>query len=141
MFVIIQLRCCSCGHSSDKFEPLIDMSLEIEHVSTIQQALESFTMVEKMDGKFTCSDCNQEVTMEKQLLLDKAPSVAAFHLKRFLKDGDSVKKIDKYVDFSKELDLKPYTSGSSSDNVSLEFLLHFHTFFQVFGFKLWFDCG
>ncbi|AET03287.2 ubiquitin carboxyl-terminal hydrolase [Medicago truncatula] len=123
--LVSKLRCCCCGHSSDKFEPLIDMSLEIEHVSTIQQALESFTKVEKMDGKFICSDCNQEVTMEKQLMLDKAPSVAAFHLKRFLKDGDSVKKIDKYVDFSKELDLKPYTCGSSSgDNVLLKYELY-----------------
>jgi len=96
-------------------------------------------MVEKMDGKFTCSGCNQEVTMEKQLLLDKAPSVAAFHLKRFLKDGDSVKKIDKYVGFSKELDLKPYTSGSSSDNVSCN---SFYTFIHFFKFLAcgYFNC-
>lgn len=120
MFVIIQLRCCCCGHSSDKFEPSIDMSLEIEHVSTIQQALESFTMVEKMDGKFTCSGCNQEVTMEKQRMLDKAPSVAVFHLKRFLKDGDSFKKIERSLWLHKNLNLNPYTSGSSTDNVSLD---------------------
>lgn len=129
LFVIIQLRCCCCGHTSDTFEPIIDLSLEIEDVSTIQCALESFTMVEKMDSKFTCSSCNEVVTMEKQLMLDKAPSVAAFHLKRFKKDGNTVKKVDSHVYFTKDLDLQPYTSANGSDIVSLKFIFHLHTFF------------
>ncbi|KEH20037.1 ubiquitin carboxyl-terminal hydrolase [Medicago truncatula] len=115
-------RCCCCrGYSSATFVPFKDMSLEIELAASIPHALKSITRVEQLAGKFRCSNCNQEVTMEKQLMLDKAPSIAVFHLKRFLKDGDSLKKIERSLWLHKKLNLNPYTSGSSSDNVVLNY--------------------
>lgn len=117
-----QLRCCKCGHCSDTYEPLIDLSLEIENVGTLPSALESFTKMEKIedpDMQFTCDECKERVSIEKQLILDQAPSVATFHLKRFKNDGVFVEKIDKYVEFPLELDLLPYTSGSQNTTVSL----------------------
>lgn len=122
-----QLRCCNCGHSSDTYEPLIDFSLEIENVDTLPSALESFTRVEKIDAKFKCDSCKEEVYMEKQLILDQAPSVAAFHLKRFKTDGTYVEKIDNHVEFPLELDLEPYTCSNQSNSVScgLRFLFLF----------------
>lgn len=117
-----QLRCCKCGHCSDTYEPLIDLSLEIENVGTLPSALESFTKMEKIedpDMQFTCDECKERVSIEKQLILDQAPSVATFHLKRFKNDGIFVEKIDKYVEFPLELDLLPYTSGSQNTTVSL----------------------
>ncbi|KDP34308.1 hypothetical protein JCGZ_12656 [Jatropha curcas] len=119
--LISKLKCCNCGDCSDKYEPLIDLSLEIEDVETLQNALESFTKVEKienLDTKFTCDKCREEVSREKQLMLDRAPSVATFHLKRFKTDGSSIAKINKHVDFPLELDLKPYTNGSEDSNVN-----------------------
>ncbi|KAI4303322.1 hypothetical protein MLD38_038968 [Melastoma candidum] len=116
--LISKLICCNCGHCSCTYEPLVDLSLEIGDVDTISAALDSFTHVEKIedaDAKFSCSSCNEEVSMEKQLLLDKAPSVAALHLKRFKNDGYLVEKIDKHVEFPLELDLQPYISCSSKD--------------------------
>lgn len=113
-----QLRCCNCGHSSDTYEPLIDFSLEIENVANLPSALESFTKVEKIDATFKCDSCKEEVSMEKQLILDQAPAVAAFHLKRFKTDGTFVEKIDNHVEFPLELDLQPYTSCNQSNNVS-----------------------
>lgn len=113
-----QLRCCSCGHCSDTREPLIDLSLEIEDVDSLPRALESFTKIEKINDsetKFTCENCKEEVSVEKQLVVDEAPPVAAFHLKRFKTDGNYVEKIDKHVEFPLELNLKPYTSGNNSD--------------------------
>jgi len=131
MFVIIQFRCCYCrGYSSGIFEPRTGMSLEIEHAVTFPMALKSTTRVEQLDGKYRCSVCNQEVTMEKQVMLDKAPSIAVFHLKRFLKDGDSYNKIERSLWYPKKLNMKPYTSGSSSDNVSLVFFSTFINFFK-----------
>jgi len=115
------LRCCNCGHFSDKYEPLIDLSLEIEDADTLQIALESFTNVEKIEDsetKFTCESCNEEVSREKQLMLDKAPSIAALHLKRFKIDGTSVEKIGKHVEFPLELDLKPYINENDNNDVS-----------------------
>lgn len=72
-------------------------------------------MVEKIEDsetKFTCESCKEEVSREKQLMLDQAPSVAALHLKRFKIDGTSVEKIGKHVQFPLELDLKPYTNDN-----------------------------
>ena len=83
-------------------------------------------MVEKIEDsetKFTCESCKEEVSREKQLMLDKAPSVAALHLKRFKIDGTYVEKIGKHVQFPLELDLKPYTNDNEDNDVSHGLLL------------------
>lgn len=116
--LISMLGCCNCGHWSDTFEPSIDLSLEIENASDLHTALESFTKLEKLEDpetKFTCEHCKEQVSVEKQLMLDQVPSVAAFHLKRFKNDGSFVEKIDKYVKFPLELDLQPYTISDQND--------------------------
>lgn len=115
---MLQLRCCNCCHSSDTYEPLIDISLEIGNADSLSSALESFTMVENIDAKFNCDGCKEEVSKEKQLMLDETPAVATFHLKRFKSDGTSVQKIDKHVDFPLELDLTPYTLSGEKNDVS-----------------------
>lgn len=99
----------------------MDLSLEIEDVDSLQSALESFTKVEKIEDqetKFTCENCKEEVSLEKQLMLDQIPSIATFHLKRFKSDGSYVEKIDKHVQFPLELDLEPYTNGGQNNDVS-----------------------
>ena len=121
-----QLECCNCGHSSETFEPLTDLSLEMEGMDNLPTALRSFTKVEKIEDsetKFQCQNCKEDVVMAKQLMMDKAPSVAVFHLKRFKADGLGVQKIDKHVEFPLELDLQPYTVCASGDDVSLLFFL------------------
>ncbi|KAK3041587.1 hypothetical protein RJ639_000721 [Escallonia herrerae] len=125
--LVSKLRCCSCGHCSNTFEPSIDLSLEIDNVDSLTSALKSFTKVEKIEDpetKFTCENCEEEVAVEKQLMLEQPPSVAAFHLKRFKNDGSSVQKIDKHVRFLLELDLLPYTSGHKDNNVGLKYDLY-----------------
>ncbi|URE06516.1 ubiquitin carboxyl-terminal hydrolase [Musa troglodytarum] len=108
-----QLRCCSCGHCSDTFEPLLDLSLEIDNVGSVGNALESFTKLERIDDpevRFTCDGCQALVSMEKQLKLDRAPQVLALHLKRFKNDGSFSNKIDDFVEYPLELDLNPCLS-------------------------------
>ncbi|XP_068306335.1 ubiquitin carboxyl-terminal hydrolase 20-like [Pyrus communis] len=124
--LVSKLRCCNCGHCSDTYEPLIDLSLEIEEADTLPRALESFTKIENINDsetKFTCEKCMEKVSVEKQLVVDQAPQVAAFHLKRFKTDGSNVQKIEKHVEFPLELDLKPYTGGSDID-VELKYELY-----------------
>lgn len=117
----LQLQCCSCGHCSITYEPSIDLSLEIDNADTLYTALDSFTKIENIEDpetKFTCEECKEQVSVQKQLMLDQAPSVAIFHLKRFKNDGSVVEKIDKYVAFPVKLDMQPYTSGNQRNNVS-----------------------
>ncbi|KAF3659458.1 hypothetical protein FXO37_13965, partial [Capsicum annuum] len=47
--LVSKLRCCNCGHFSNTYEPLIDVSLEIKDADSLHSALESFTRVEKLD--------------------------------------------------------------------------------------------
>ncbi|KAK7243830.1 hypothetical protein RIF29_38642 [Crotalaria pallida] len=122
--LVSKIVCSSCGHSSNTYELLIDMSLEIENADTLRSALESFTKVEHIEANFKCDGCKEEVSLEKQLLLDRTPSVAAFHLKRFKTDGTSVEKIDKHVDFPLELDLQPYSISDQNGNVAAKYDLY-----------------
>lgn len=125
--LVSKLRCCNCGHCSDTYETLIDLSLEIEDADSLDTALESFTKVEKIEDseiKFTCEKCKEQVSIEKQLVLDKAPSVAALHLKRFKTDGSLVEKIDKYVSFPLELDLHTYADNNQIDNEEMKYDLY-----------------
>lgn len=125
--VISKLRCCNCNHISDTYEPSVDLSLEIEDASNLSTALESFTKVEHIEDeemKFTCDNCKEKVSVEKQLMLDQTPPICAFHLKRFKNDGSYVEKIDKHVEFPLELDLQPYTCGTQNNNVDLKYELY-----------------
>ncbi|CAN0904850.1 Ubiquitin carboxyl-terminal hydrolase 21 [Linum grandiflorum] len=120
-----KLTCCSCGRVSDKYEPLIDLSLEIEEVDTLEGALGSFTQVERMETKLTCDNCKDIVIMKKQLRLDWTPPVTIFHLKRFQSKGGSIEKIEKYVQFPLELDLRPYsTYGQDDHQVNVRYQLY-----------------
>lgn len=92
-------------------------------MDSLPSALESFTKVEKiedLEAKFRCENCKEEVSVEKQLMMDRAPSVATFHLKRFKTRGTFVEKINKHVMFPLELDLQPYTISNEGINVSTE---------------------
>ncbi|PHT39708.1 hypothetical protein CQW23_18562 [Capsicum baccatum] len=68
--------------------------------------------------KYTCERCKAQVSIEKKLMIDSAPSVAVFHLKRFQNDGSVVWKVDKHVSFPMELDLFPYTENNQTNNIS-----------------------
>ncbi|XP_019422736.1 PREDICTED: ubiquitin carboxyl-terminal hydrolase 20-like isoform X2 [Lupinus angustifolius] len=122
--LISKLCCSNCGHSSNTYEPLIDMSLEIENVDSLPSALESFTKLEYIEANFKCDGCKKEVSLEKQLLLDQTPSVAAFHLKRFKTDGTFVEKLDKHVDFPLELDLQPYSVSNQNSIEPMKYDLY-----------------
>ncbi|KAK8710686.1 hypothetical protein V6N13_145999 [Hibiscus sabdariffa] len=131
--LVSRLHCCNCGHISCTYEPLNDLSLEIEDADSLSSALESFTKVEKIDdseAKFRCENCKEQVSVEKQLMLDEAPSVVTFHLKRFKTEGTFIEKIDKHVDFPLELDLQPYTIVKEGNNVSITFVAIIYNIFR-----------
>ncbi|KAK9120789.1 hypothetical protein Syun_018406 [Stephania yunnanensis] len=112
-------------HCSNTFEPLIDLSLEIEDVDTLPNALRSFTKVEKIEEtKFKCEECKEDVFVEKKFTVAEAPSIATFHLKRFKNDGSYVEKIDKYVEYPLRLDLQPFSSNEEHSNVPLNYELY-----------------
>ncbi|KAL9670466.1 hypothetical protein QQ045_008019 [Rhodiola kirilowii] len=103
-----------CTYGSNKYDPFLDLSLEIAKADTLQKALGHFTAIEELDGgakQYQCQQCKQKVRAVKQLTIHDAPYVLTIHLKRFCA-YDPRQKNDKKVVFSPTLDLKPFVSGS-----------------------------
>ncbi|XP_058114075.1 ubiquitin carboxyl-terminal hydrolase 23 isoform X2 [Magnolia sinica] len=107
-----QVKCTQCSFCSNKFDPFLDLSLEIVKADSLSKALAHFTAREQLDGgekQYQCQRCKEKVKALKQLTIHKAPYVLTIHLKRF---GSHVpgQKINKKVDFGPTLDLKPFAS-------------------------------
>lgn len=114
-----------CNHCSNKYDPFLDLSLEILRADNLHKAFANFTAKEQLDGgakQYQCQQCKQKVKALKQLTIHKAPNVLTLHLKRF-GSHMSGQKIDKKIQFGSTLDLKPFVTGPC---VSLT--LSFHCF-------------
>ncbi|KAG2539163.1 hypothetical protein PVAP13_9NG452700 [Panicum virgatum] len=103
-----QLRCPECNRCSDKSEPFLDLSLEVNMVESLMDALRSFTKVELIED-FMCDGCKSRVNMEKQFKVEQAPEVLVIHLKRFTNSGGKI--LDK-VKYPLELDINSFMSSS-----------------------------
>ncbi|CAL5328122.1 unnamed protein product [Camellia sinensis] len=108
-----QVKCMQCSFCSNKFDPFLDLSLEINKAESLHKARMHFTAKEYLDGgerQYQCQRCKQKVKPLKQLSIHKAPYVLAIHLKRFgtYQPGQ---KIDKKVLFGPTLDLKPFVTA------------------------------
>lgn len=112
--LLLQVKCLQCSYCSNKFDPFLDLSLEIVQADSLHKALANFTAAEQLDGgerQYQCQQCKQKVRALKQLTVHKAPYVLAIHLKRF-HSHDPGQKIKKKVHFGPTIDLKPFVSGS-----------------------------
>ncbi|KAF2302025.1 hypothetical protein GH714_031460 [Hevea brasiliensis] len=111
---------CNRGNCSNKDEFLLNVSVEIEDVVTIRDALESLTKVDQIavfGTKFRGDNNKEEVCKEQQFMIDQAPAIAALHLKRFkVGEPSFIEKIGKHIEFPLELDLKLSTNGSQRSN-------------------------
>ncbi|XP_030510661.1 ubiquitin carboxyl-terminal hydrolase 23 isoform X1 [Cannabis sativa] len=109
-----QVKCLQCSFRSNKFDPFLDLSLEIVKADSLHKALVNFTAAEHLDGgerQYQCQQCKQKVRALKRLTVHKPPNVLTIHLKRF-RAHDPGQKIDKKVSFGPTLDLKSFVSGS-----------------------------
>ncbi|KAJ9697595.1 hypothetical protein PVL29_009429 [Vitis rotundifolia] len=114
-----QVKCMQCSYCSNKFDPFLDLSLEIFKADSLHKAFMHFTATEQLDGgerQYQCQRCKQKVKALKQLTVHKAPYVLTIHLKRF-GAHDPGQKIDKKVHFGPTMDLKPFVSGSYEENL------------------------
>ncbi|ONK58959.1 uncharacterized protein A4U43_C08F1490 [Asparagus officinalis] len=115
-----QVCCCNCAHVTDTYESMIDLSLEIDNAETFTliDALESFTKVETLDdpdNKFSCEACQDKVFVEKQIKLFEAPQVLSINFKRFKVCSSGIYKIDKFVEYPLQLDLRPFLSSPENE--------------------------
>ncbi|KAL5547497.1 hypothetical protein UlMin_002728 [Ulmus minor] len=114
-----QVKCLQCSYCSNKFDPFLDLSLEIAKADSLKKALVNFTAAEQLDGgerQYQCQRCKQKVRALKQLTVHKPPYVLTIHLKRF-RAHDPGQKIDRKVIYDPTLDLKPFVSCSNEGDL------------------------
>jgi ubiquitin C-terminal hydrolase len=116
----------NCLHCSDTFERSVDLSLAINEVDSLTDALKSFTKVETVDdANHACENCGQPVQVLKQLTVSQLPDVLVIHLKRFVGFEFSSEKVHKIIEYPKVLDMEPFVSDTQLNMVSfasLDFL-------------------
>jgi len=107
-----QIHCTACNYKSNKYDPILDLNLEIFRTRSLERALNMFTSKEVLDGsnKYNCPKCKNMVKAVKQMLLCEAPNILAIQLKRFA-FGKYGMKIENMVTFPARLDMSKYICG------------------------------
>ncbi|KAJ2582817.1 hypothetical protein GGH95_001330 [Coemansia sp. RSA 1836] len=119
-----QVKCSRCSHESNTFEPLLDLSLDIQGGSTIAKALRSFTRPEVLtkDNRYRCEKCSKLVDATKQMSVYRLPRALTLQLKRFSSFGGG--KINRFVEFPLSLNMKGYVSANSPERGPYEYSLY-----------------
>ncbi|KAI9592797.1 hypothetical protein BDF19DRAFT_387976, partial [Syncephalis fuscata] len=101
-----QVHCLDCDHRSNTYDPLLDLSVDLAGVDSVEKALRRFTRPEKLtrENRYRCDSCRQMVEARKRFTVERAPATLTLHLKRFNHFGE---KIGKPIDFNEVLDLTP----------------------------------
>ncbi|KAJ6538571.1 Usp36 protein [Mycena vulgaris] len=104
-----RVKCRECGHPSDTFDRILDLSLDIYNMSGIKTALRNFVAPDVLKGadKYNCEKCKKPVVADKRFSIHDAPMVLTVHLKRFTPMG---RKIGNHVEYEDQLSLRPYMS-------------------------------
>ncbi|KAF7301885.1 Ubiquitin carboxyl-terminal hydrolase [Mycena indigotica] len=104
-----RVHCQDCGHNSDTFDSILDLSLDIHNLQGVRGALHKFTEVDTLNGadKYKCEKCKKPVVATKGFSVHEAPMVLTVHLKRFTPMG---RKLSNVVKYEEQLSLKPYMS-------------------------------
>ncbi|KAF9464876.1 hypothetical protein BDZ94DRAFT_1255454 [Collybia nuda] len=104
-----RVTCHDCGHNSDTFDRILDLSVDIHKAESLREALRKFVAVDYLRGadKYKCEKCKKHVVAEKRFSLHDAPAVLTVHLKRFSPLG---RKIGHHVQYEEHLSMQPYMS-------------------------------
>ncbi|RMB94615.1 hypothetical protein DUI87_29430 [Hirundo rustica rustica] len=120
-----EVNCLICGTESRKFDPFLDLSLDIPSqfrnkrtknqdsgpMCTLRDCLRSFTDLEELDETelYMCHKCKKKQKSTKKFWIQKLPKVLCLHLKRFHWTAYLRNKVDTYVEFPlRGLDMKCY---------------------------------
>lgn len=105
-----------CSHRRESTEPFFSISVDINHKSTLQESLKSFTEGEVLggDNKPQCPKCNKNVDTLKRCLMHTLPPILVIHLKRFEFHYEQMRhfKLNSSCSFPTELDMEPYMRES-----------------------------
>ncbi|KIY49456.1 cysteine proteinase, partial [Fistulina hepatica ATCC 64428] len=105
-----RVKCQECGHSSDTFDSILDLSLDIYKVQDVKAALRKFVTPDYLKGTDKYK-CEKHVAInslaEKRFSVHQAPTVLTVHLKRFSPYGG---KDGHPISYDESLLLQPFMS-------------------------------
>lgn len=80
-----ETRCLTCENTSQRDEPFLDLSVDLEQHSSVTSCLRRFSEEEMLceRNKFHCDNCGGLQEAEKRMKVKKLPRILALHLKRF----------------------------------------------------------
>ncbi len=80
-----ETRCLTCENVSQRDEPFLDLSVDLEQHSSVTACLRRFSEEEMLceRNKFHCDNCGGLQEAEKRMKIKKLPRILALHLKRF----------------------------------------------------------
>eukprot|EP01017_Pseudomicrothorax_dubius_P051361 TRINITY_DN9877_c0_g2_i3.p1 TRINITY_DN9877_c0_g2~~TRINITY_DN9877_c0_g2_i3.p1 ORF type:complete len:190 (+),score=33.43 TRINITY_DN9877_c0_g2_i3:619-1188(+) len=83
-----QTRCQTCNSVSERDEPFIDLSLDIENNKSLSFCLKNQSEPETLKdaNQFHCDKCRGKQDAEKRVLIKFSPQTLIIHLKRFKYD-------------------------------------------------------
>ncbi|KAG8692337.1 hypothetical protein FRC09_011259 [Ceratobasidium sp. 395] len=119
-----RVSCRTCGHCSDTFDSILDLSVDLARAQTLDQALAQFVKSEVLSGEdaYRCEKCKKPVTAEKFMRIHEAPICLTVHLKRFRPDG---RKNVLQIPYPEVLDIQRYMSeGQTSKKYVLYGVIH-----------------
>ncbi|GBP44282.1 Ubiquitin carboxyl-terminal hydrolase 3 [Eumeta japonica] len=102
-----EVRCLACGTESKKFDPFLDLSLELPETGRLDapvalaDCLASFVQVEELADteRYFCSSCKCKQKSTKQFWIRRLPNVLCLHLKRFRWNNYFRTKVDTGIAF------------------------------------------
>ncbi|KAK5672670.1 hypothetical protein BDV3_004568 [Batrachochytrium dendrobatidis] len=114
-----QITCLKCKSTSNTLDPLMDISLDIQKCASVEDALARFTTSELLhkQNQYRCSKCNALRDAYKQITVLEPPVVLTVQLKRFGFGHRVGSKISSPVLFKTVLNLYPFMSQSTKQNV------------------------
>ncbi|CAH2049176.1 unnamed protein product, partial [Iphiclides podalirius] len=117
-----EVRCLACGTESKKFDPFLDLSLELPEVGrheapvSLTDCLASFVQVEELADteRYFCSSCKCKQKSTKQFWIRRLPNVLCLHLKRFRWHNYFRTKVDTGISFPlRSLDMSRFVPGNA----------------------------
>ncbi|XP_032514469.2 ubiquitin carboxyl-terminal hydrolase 3-like isoform X1 [Danaus plexippus] len=102
-----EVRCLACGTESKKFDPFLDLSLELPESGrhdapvSLTDCLASFVQIEELADteRYFCSSCKCKQKSTKQFWIRRLPNVLCLHLKRFRWHNYFRTKVDTSISF------------------------------------------
>lgn len=101
-----KITCLRCQNLSVKFEPFIDLQLELS--SNLDKSFSLFTKEEGLTPNYLCPNCKQKTEASKQIMISKAPNYLLIQIKRF-RQIPYPHKVSSLIRYKKKMDISNYS--------------------------------